>query len=155
MVKTKTAAHSYDGDMTITISPGLDIRIPNHQLVSPDYHFNAEGSLTEPNSTVRELLFNSLQEANANDMPVLGRPFLASSYLFVDNDRQEFTLWPGNPTATEEEIIPVGTTTTCIPNIGTATPPAASPTPGSKDLPPISPSVTAPLPASSSGVSLG
>ncbi|KAL8928204.1 MAG: hypothetical protein Q9208_001914 [Pyrenodesmia sp. 3 TL-2023] len=123
----------YDGDMTVTISPGLDIRIPNHQLVSPDYHFDAEGSLTEPNSTVRELLFNSLQVANANDMPVLGRPFLASSYLFVDNDRQAFTLWPGNPTATEEEIIPVGAISSCNPDIGTEIPPAASPTTGSND----------------------
>ncbi|KAL8903486.1 MAG: hypothetical protein Q9207_003899 [Kuettlingeria erythrocarpa] len=118
----------YDGDMTIIISPGLEVRIPNHQLVSPDYHFDAEGSLTEPNSTVRELLFNSLQGDNGNDMPVLGRPFLSSSYLFVDNDRQEFTLWPGNPTATEEQIVPVGATGTCAPVVDTPISPAASPT---------------------------
>lgn len=114
--------------MTISVSPGLDIRIPNHQLILPDYSFNAQGFLTEPDPTTRVLLINSLDGENANDMPVLGRPFLSSSYLFVDQDHAQFALWSGNPTA-EKNIIPIGDAATCSPDVGTTTPSSTAPVP--------------------------
>lgn len=125
-LKADGAACSYDGDLTITISPGLDITIPNHQLVKPDFTFNNQPSIIEPNATSRELLFNSLQGENENDFPTLGRPFFSSSYLFVDEDKAQFTLWGGNPTATEKKIVPVGAAT-CDPDINITTPSPTAP----------------------------
>ena len=34
----------------------------------------------------------------SNDMPILGRQFLSSAYIMVNQDKGEFTLWSSNPT---------------------------------------------------------
>ncbi|KAL8644533.1 MAG: hypothetical protein Q9226_007716 [Calogaya cf. arnoldii] len=101
--------------MTIKLLPGIEIRIPNHQLVVPDYSLDNQGLFQETNSSARELLINSLQEINKNDMPLLGRPFFSSAYMLVDHEHNEFTLWQGNPTATEKKLVPIGPT--CTPSI--------------------------------------
>ncbi|KAL8791510.1 MAG: hypothetical protein Q9213_000127 [Squamulea squamosa] len=121
---------AYDGDMTFTLSPGFDIRIPNHQLVIPDYSVNTQGFLTSANTSSREVLINSLQEINKNDWPMLGRSFLSSTYLFVDHDHEQFVLWNANPTATEQNLIPVGPAT-CRPSPTGPTPSSASGLPSS------------------------
>ena len=82
----------YEGDLTFSVYPGLDIRIPNHQLVVPDVVINPEGQTYAPNSSIAEVLILSLQAINVNDMPLFGLPFLSSAYLIVDNDKQQFTL---------------------------------------------------------------
>ena len=93
--------------MTISIFPDLDIRIPNHQLVIPQYDINSKGQTYINNSTLREIQIYSLQGSMDDDMPNFGKPFLSSTYILADNDRQEFTLWQSNSNSSEE-IIPLG-----------------------------------------------
>lgn len=59
---------------------------------------------------------------NENDLPKLGKPFLSSAYLSVDNDRQSFTLWEAQPNVTQD-LVSLG------PPVCSSTPslPAASP----------------------------
>ncbi|KAL8721242.1 MAG: hypothetical protein Q9225_002019 [Loekoesia sp. 1 TL-2023] len=107
--------NTFDYDITVTLHPGLNIRIPNHQLVIPSYSFNNAGFLEETNSSISELLIVSQSSLNDNpvtvyEMPVLGRSFLSSAYLFVDEDRGNFTLRKGSPTAKEPKLIRNGLT---------------------------------------------
>lgn len=97
----------YDGDLTVTVYPNLEIRVPNHQLVVPEYDFNSYGQRYIKNSTNREVLLYSYQGINKNDMPVYGKPFLTSAYLFVNSDRGEFTLWASQANTTQN-IVSVG-----------------------------------------------
>ena len=47
-----------------------------------------------------------------NDLPLLGITFLSAAYLFVDNERSEFTLWQANPT-TEQDLVAVAPLDAC------------------------------------------
>ena len=111
--------NSYPGDLTFVLDTGLQIRIPNNQLVVPDILIGPAGTPTFDDNT-REILVNSLQDINADDVPLLGRTFLTSAYLFVDVDHSQFTLWQANATR-EQNIIAVGPSATCIGNSCTAT----------------------------------
>ena len=84
----------YRGDLTISIYPDLQIRIPNHQLVVPNVERNGKGQAFIPNATQVDVLFNALLPPEQNTIAILGRPFLSSAYLSVDYDQQTFTLWP-------------------------------------------------------------
>lgn len=96
---------SFDGDMTFVLSQDLAIRIPNHQLVL------TQSNITAPNTSAPELLINSNEDTNRTDMPLLGRPFLSSAYLFVD--QSQFTIENANPNATEQVLVP-GRPGTCF-----------------------------------------
>lgn len=89
----------------------------------PDYSVNSEGFIVEANSSAREILINSLQEQNMNDMPSLGRPFFSSAYLLVDEDNEQFTLWNSNPTATEKQLVRLGPACSSGSTITPASPP--------------------------------
>lgn len=128
------ASGAYDGDLTFSIYPGLDIRIPNHQLIVPDIEINSEGQEYPSSSTEVEVLINSLQSVNANDIPRFGVPFLSSAYLMVDNDLQQFTLSQSQQSTTSN-LVAIGP-----PACNT---PAPSPTP--KPLPSV---LASPNPAS-------
>lgn len=56
------------------------------------------------NSSEPELVLNSIQQANANDLPQIGRQFLTSAYLMSNQDTDEFTLWAANPTSDENLV---------------------------------------------------
>lgn len=130
-----------------SIYPGLDIRIPNHQLVVPDVYINPEGQQYSPNSTVVEVLINSLQAINVNDMPLFGLPFLSSAYLIVDNDKQQFTLSQSQQTSTSN-LVAIGPPACSIP----------APSPTSQLLPSVlaSPApIVTPTPPPSSGIPKG
>ena len=97
----------YDGDITVSIYPNLQIRIPNHQLVVPEYDINPQGTSYIKNDSNSNILLLSLEDVNENDMPRFGKPFLSSAYLFVDNDHQQFSLWQSKVTM-ETELVAVG-----------------------------------------------
>jgi len=75
--------------------------------VVPDVGFTQEGRLAITNDSVREVLINSLTGANKNDLPLIGRSFLSSAYLLVDNDHRQFSLWQSNPT-TNQSLVALG-----------------------------------------------
>lgn len=68
--------HRYDGDLTISIYPGLEIRIPNHELVVPEIRLNDAGQETFVDEPQAEVLIWSLQVDNENDIPRFGKPHL-------------------------------------------------------------------------------
>lgn len=91
----------YDGDLTIALSNGLTIRIPNSQLIVPSEEIARNGSMiTEPNRM--ELPINRLGTQPAT----LGRFFFTSAYLMVDHEADTFTLWQANPTA-KSNLVPI------------------------------------------------
>ncbi len=84
---------SFDGDLAIHFSSGLEIRVPNDQYIVPFVDINRNGSRYF-NTSRREFLFNGLSDQPAT----LGRYFLTSAYLMVNHDVGSFTLWKANPT---------------------------------------------------------
>ncbi|KAI4193883.1 MAG: hypothetical protein LQ348_002759 [Seirophora lacunosa] len=95
---------SYDGDITYTLSSGIDIRIPNHQLVAPADNAGTRDSLTAGNSSASKVLIHGVNGVDKSDMPLLGHPFLSYVYLFVNYTENNFTLWKINLTADEPDI---------------------------------------------------
>jgi hypothetical protein len=102
----------FDGDLSFLFSSGLEITIPNSQLVVPDVQVNQAGQMDIPNSNNREILIYNLETSNVNDMPLLGQAFLTSAYIHVNNDDEEFTIWQANPTK-GENLVTVGSQSTC------------------------------------------
>ncbi|KAL8753454.1 MAG: hypothetical protein Q9184_005415 [Pyrenodesmia sp. 2 TL-2023] len=87
--------------MSFVLSHDLAIRIPNHQLVL------TQGNLTAPDTSARELLINTNEDSDRMDMPLLGRPFLSSAYLFVDQGQGQFAIGNANPNTTKQVLVPV------------------------------------------------
>jgi hypothetical protein len=90
--------------MTIQFDSGLSVRIPNDQLVVPNLTINPQTGQLVANASEPELVINSIQQVNEGDLPQLGRQFLSSAYLMVNQDADEFTLWSANPTANEDLV---------------------------------------------------
>ncbi|KAI1104485.1 acid protease [Jackrogersella minutella] len=88
------ALDAFDGDMTISLSTGLDIRVPNSQYLVPYVDIDRNGSRIF-NTSERELLISAVSDTSAT----LGRYFLTAAYLMVDLDANTFTLWQANPTS--------------------------------------------------------
>ena len=82
----------FDGDMTIHLSTGLDIRVPNSQFLTPFVDI-ARGGSRVFNNSVKELLVNGV----GNQPATLGRYFFTSAYLMVNQEKETFTLWQANP----------------------------------------------------------
>ena len=92
------------------MASGLKITVANDQLVQEDISIDTAGN-TVFNSSTREIMINSLQDINKNDMPLLGMPFISSAYLNVNYDTGTFTLWSARAT-TEQNLIGIGPTST-------------------------------------------
>ncbi|KAK2858483.1 hypothetical protein FQN49_004682, partial [Arthroderma sp. PD_2] len=67
----------FAGDITFTLSSGLQIRVPNHQIVLPNVEIDLNGNqkIVDGNKTI------NFAEARGGDMPYLGQLFLSSAYL--------------------------------------------------------------------------
>lgn len=96
----------FQGDVTIELDSGLQVRVPNSQFVLPDMSIDKQTGEVGMNATVKDVVFYSLQDSMRNLMPGLGRYFLTSSYLMVNHEEDSFTLWEANPT-TEEDLVPI------------------------------------------------
>jgi hypothetical protein len=92
--------------LSITLSSGLKVRIANDQLVIPDLTIDKTSGSILANASAPELVLNSMQQVNADDLPQLGRQFLSSAYVMVNQDAGQFTLWAAKPT-TEEDLVAV------------------------------------------------
>ncbi|OTA70140.1 acid protease [Hypoxylon sp. EC38] len=88
------ASTVFDGDLTISLSTGLEIRVPNSQYLVPFVEIDRNGSRIF-NSSERELLLTAV----TGNPATLGRYFLTAAYLMVDIDSNTFTLWQANPTS--------------------------------------------------------
>lgn len=88
----------YAGGMTFKLQSGPTIRIPNHQLIVPNRYVDPSNGEVKANVSQQNLVINTVQNINAKDLPKLGRQFLSSLYLMVNEDQRQFTLWRSNPT---------------------------------------------------------
>lgn len=95
---------SYAGDLTIQLQSGLSVRVPNDQLVVPDVVIDGPTGAPVVNGTAPDLVINSIQDINANDLPQLGRQFLSAAYLMVNMEADQFTLWSANPTSDQDLV---------------------------------------------------
>lgn len=72
-------------------------------MVPPEITIGADGDLNV-NSTVSDLAFLSLQGGSEDSLPKLGRQFLSSSYVMLNQDAGTFTMWAGNPSTTQNLV---------------------------------------------------
>ncbi|KAK2787604.1 hypothetical protein FQN53_005054 [Emmonsiellopsis sp. PD_33] len=103
----------YTGDFTIKLSSGLSVRIPNDQLIVPEPTIDVETGKPAANVSATNLVINAIQEVNADDLPQLGKQFLSSAYLLVNQDASEFTVWAANPTR-DQDLVGVDTRNTVV-----------------------------------------
>jgi hypothetical protein len=94
----------YQGDLTVTFDSGLSIRIPNSVLVNPDLYIDKTSGALATNNSALELLINSAQNINANDLPIIGRQFFSAAYVMLNQDSNSFTLWEANPTTNTDLV---------------------------------------------------
>ncbi|MDI1486183.1 MAG: hypothetical protein OHK93_005409 [Ramalina farinacea] len=96
--------------MTVQVDPGIEIRIPNHQLIMPVYGADASGHLyindTE-DKKIRLWTDTNPPVPPEEETIALGRSFMSSMYLLVDYDRGNFTIWPSTAT-NETDLVPIG-----------------------------------------------
>lgn len=128
----------FDGDLVISVDPGLEVTIPNHELISPYIDIDSNGEEYIKNSSdVRLTAFSMGQQSGQNSISILGRSFLSAAYLMVDEEQKQFTLWQGAPSQ-EQNLVAVGQSL-CSPSITSPTPistatPTSSPPPSQKGL---------------------
>ncbi|KAI1265538.1 aspartic peptidase domain-containing protein [Xylariaceae sp. FL1019] len=94
----------YKGDMSVIIGGGPTIRVPNSQLVVPERTVDPSDGKIFSNISRNNLVFNPIQDVNLHDLSQLGRQFLSSAYVMVNQDSGTFTLWAANPTTVEDII---------------------------------------------------
>ncbi|KAI0454096.1 aspartic peptidase domain-containing protein [Xylaria acuta] len=92
------------GDMSINIQYGPSIRIPNSELVIPERTVDSSTGMLVANYSRSNLVINSLQDVNENDLSQLGRMFLSSAYVMANQDSGKFTIWAANPTTVESLV---------------------------------------------------
>lgn len=95
-----TFARRFDGDITIQLSSGLEIRVPNDQYIVPPVTVERNGSRIINNDGSKEVLIASLGTQPAT----LGRYFLTAAYLMVNHDANSFTIWQANPTSSSDLV---------------------------------------------------
>lgn len=78
--------------------------MPNKQLVVPELFIDESTGAVTTNSFNPELLINPIQNGNAGDLPQLGRHFLSSAYLMLNQDSNTFTLWQASSDTAEDLV---------------------------------------------------
>jgi hypothetical protein len=92
--------------MTISLQNGPSIRVPNTELVVYDRTVASDGSI-QTNTSIRDVVVGSLQDVNKDDLPMLGRLFLSSAYLMVNQEAGRFSVWQANTAPTDSKIVAV------------------------------------------------
>ena len=92
--------------MTISLQNGPSIKVPNPELVVYDTTVASDGSI-QTNTSIRDVVVGSLQDVNKDDLPMLGRLFLSSAYLMVNQEAGRFSVWQANTAPTDSKIVAV------------------------------------------------
>ncbi|KAK8002327.1 hypothetical protein PG989_002046 [Apiospora arundinis] len=93
----------FDEDLSISLSPGLSVRVPKDQFMVPKAYMDRNGTRLF-NRNYREFLLSPL--ADGGNQASLGRYFLTAAYLMVDHDAGTFMLCRANP-ASSSSLVPV------------------------------------------------
>ncbi|KAL5449777.1 hypothetical protein PMIN05_001190 [Paraphaeosphaeria minitans] len=97
---------SYYGSLTIQLQSSISVKIPNTELVVPNTYIASDGTV-QANTSTRNVVINSLQTDNGNDLPVLGRLFMSSAYVTVNQEAGRFSVWQANTGSKTSNIIAV------------------------------------------------
>ncbi|KAF2450959.1 acid protease [Karstenula rhodostoma CBS 690.94] len=98
----------YYGGLTIKLQNSISVKIPNTELVVPDTYITSNGAV-QTNASVRNVVINSLQSNNVNDLPILGRLFMSSAYVMVNQEAGRFSIWQANTASITSDIVAVDT----------------------------------------------
>jgi hypothetical protein len=90
----------------VVLDNGLELTLPNELLVVPQKLIGDNGQVTL-NTTYSEVLLRPTLGNDAADIPMVGKQFFSSTYLFVDYDVGTFTVWQANNTK-ETRLVSVG-----------------------------------------------
>lgn len=114
----------FQGSLAVVLDDGLELTIPNELLVVPQKLIDDSGKVNI-NTTYSEVLLRPTLGNDAADIPMVGKPFFSSTYLFVDHDAGTFTVWQANNTK-ETRLVSVGGN--CKVTESEETPSSSSPT---------------------------
>ena len=96
----------FQGSLAVVLDNGLELTIPNELLVVPQKLIDDSGQV-QINTTYSEVLLRPTLGNDAADIPMVGKAFFSSTYLFVDYDAGTFTVWQANNTK-ETRLVSVG-----------------------------------------------
>ncbi|KAF2847926.1 hypothetical protein T440DRAFT_537853 [Plenodomus tracheiphilus IPT5] len=96
----------YYGGLTIKLQNSISIKIPNTELVVPDTYIASDGAV-QTNTSVCNVVIKSLQSNNGNDIPVLGRLFMSSAYVMLNQEAGRFSVWQVNTGSKTSNIVAV------------------------------------------------
>lgn len=116
----------FQGSLAVVLDDGLELTIPNELLVVPQKLIDDSGKVNI-NTTYSEVLLRPTLGNDAADIPMVGKPFFSSTYLFVDHDAGTFTVWQANNTK-ETRLVSVGRN--CNATDSEESPASSSPTGG-------------------------
>ncbi|KAI3395352.1 hypothetical protein diail_1408 [Diaporthe ilicicola] len=94
----------FDGDITIQLSSGLAVRVPNSQYIGPDVAIDRTTGALIANQTAPSIAINALQSGNSDDMITIGRNFFSAAYIMTSYDTKSFTMWEANPTSNQNLV---------------------------------------------------
>ncbi|KOS20345.1 hypothetical protein ESCO_005334 [Escovopsis weberi] len=114
----------YGGDLTFKLDSGLQLTIPNRQLIVPDRSINDDGAVTV-NASRPVIRIDSLQSTTALSLPRIGRYFFTAAYLMSNPDAGKFTLWQANP-VNDVDLVAVDASNAIVPTNSSCTPAASS-----------------------------
>lgn len=76
---------SFDGDIIVTLDTGFSVTLPNELLVVPHLYIDQEtDDIVAEDGDEPDLLIDSMQDVNANDMAMFGSVFFSAPYLTVN-----------------------------------------------------------------------
>ncbi|KAG8161317.1 hypothetical protein KVR01_009581 [Diaporthe batatas] len=89
---------AYDGDLLITLDTGLTVTLTNDNLVQPHTYIDQDTGdlIVDDDMSEPDLLIDSEQDINENDMATFGSLFFQAAYMAVNLDTGKFTLWAAN-----------------------------------------------------------
>ncbi|KAJ4993260.1 hypothetical protein SVAN01_01235 [Stagonosporopsis vannaccii] len=96
----------YYGGLTIQHQNSISIKIPNTELGVPDTYIAPDGTV-QTNTSVRNVVINLPQSENENDLPVLGRLFMSSAYIIVNQAAERFSVWQVNTGSKAHDLVAV------------------------------------------------
>ncbi|RMZ69329.1 aspartic-type endopeptidase [Pyrenophora seminiperda CCB06] len=96
----------YYGGLTIKLQNSISVKIPNTEFVVPDTYIAANGAV-RTNTSVQNVVTNSLQSENNKELPDLGRLFMSSAYVMVNQEAGRFSIWQANTASKTSDIVAV------------------------------------------------
>lgn len=111
---------NFDGTFTITLENTLSVTIPNDHFMFPEPRFQNDGTISKDANAVNIPIDTvSNQSDTTYWQPSLGMLFFSHAYLYVNHDKNEFTLWAVEANTTKKQLFGADTNNDCVAEITT------------------------------------